>query len=132
MNPPAAAMGSSLMFEGTNGAFFILAICSFFIIGYYTVKNADQGYTFLRPAIPFFIIFFGEMIQRGAYWYIRHAINQGQEVAVPYWLAISSSVIITTGFLCFIRVYSPQSWGNMSWLISLALTVAFVVASLNI
>ena len=120
-------MQESLILEALNGAFFILALCASFVFTHYLWVKRTLGYRALGPAIGLTCVWYGEMLLRGLFWYVRDQINGGNPMMAPAWGIILGSSIITIGILCCIRVFSPENWGNKSWSISLLLAAAFVV-----
>lgn len=119
-------MKESLILELLNGAFFILALCASIVFTHYLWVKRKFGYNALTPAIALTCIFYGEMILRGMFWYVRQQLNNGIPMQQSNTVLIIGSLVITTGILCSIRVFSPTEWGNRGWVTSLIITILFL------
>lgn len=122
-------MSQSLPLELLNGALFILALCASCVFTHYLWTKRSLGYYALQPALALACIFYGETLLRGMFWFVRNQINNGVGMQQSNEILVVGSIIATVGILCSIRVFSPDSWGNKGWVVSLALTVLFLIWS---
>lgn len=122
----------SVLLEAINGDFLVLSFCSVCIFSYYIVANWKEGYLFLRPAISLWAIFLGDTILRGNFWFARHMINAGHKSFEAYSSVTMLSVFISSwALLCMIAVFSPMKWRMRSWIISVMITVFFLILTLT-
>lgn len=117
---------------GMNGALFIDLSFAFVMFGVYIGHElCANGYRMrAQAAISIEMLLLGEMILRGWFWYWRLQINWGHDVTwmdgypiVPVGMAVEM-----IGVLCLIRVFSPDHWSRMTWLVVGAMSVAVACA----
>lgn len=117
MNVPAI-----VLLENFHVSLAVAYLCAMFIFGHYLWLNRSVGYTNLRPAIALVFVWIGGLLSRLTLWQAEWSTDFSS-----VWLILSWFVLLTA-ILCCIRVFSPSSWGNKSWVISLLLILATTLA----
>lgn len=117
MNVPAV-----VLLENFHVSLAVAYLCAMFVFVHYLWNNRESGYKALRPAIALTFVWAGGLLSRAALWRVD-AIAEYSLL----WLA-TSWMILLGAILCCIRVFSPTSWGNKSWVISLSLVLIVTIA----
>jgi hypothetical protein len=122
-------MDRSIVLQIVNG---YLAVTSVFgaMIFFRYLMISPLKYEVLRPAISIFFVFFGTVVLRAPQFIARTIANMGYVVQQPNSTLIIGGIIVEGAFLCVIRVFSPEEWGQWSWIGTLLLSSLVVVASL--
>lgn len=123
-------MSKSLSLMALNGFLSVLAACAFILFIYYIVKNKSEGYYWLRPAIAFLVLWVGDMTLRAPIWWTRQLVNIGIPSYPSDTTLVVGGCITATAYLCIIRLFSRQSWGNIPWIVSFILASLFTAGSL--
>ena len=124
-------MKESILLEGMNSNFLILSVCAVLGFSFYIVKNWNEGYIFLRPAISLWGVFIGEIVLRGNFWWSRHVINGGDTTYQPaIWSTVIGSFISSWAILCMIAVFAPEKYRTRAWATSLFVSIAFTFMAL--
>src|SRR3954463_15521579 len=98
-----------------NGTLATVVVCAFFVFARYMFNNRHSSYEDLRPAIAMMSLCAAEGILRFPVFILRVLINAGYPL--DQYMNIAYSVggfVVTVGFLCIIRVFSPEKWGFWS------------------
>lgn len=124
-------MKESFLLEGMNSNFLMLSICAVIGFSLYIIKNWNEGYLFLRPAISLWGVFVGEVLLRGNFWWARHVINSGDVAYQPVmWTTVVGSLISSWAILCMIAVFAPEKYRTRAWATSLFVSVMFTFLAL--
>lgn len=123
-------MDSSISLQVINGYLSILAVCAFCIFARYIYVKWNVGYQELRPAFALITMWIGEMILRLPIFYGRTLTNAGDPQEFLDFSLIVGGFVVSAAFLCCIRVFSEESWGYYSTVVSLALSTLVVGLSL--
>jgi hypothetical protein len=115
-------MLSPLVNESMIGALFLVLLFAFTMFARYVRHEYSQrGYAErVKASVSIMTVILGEMILHGWFWVLRMQINAHHDSAVVWMRAHSIApigrAIEIVGVLCLIRVFSPDSWSQQTWL----------------
>jgi|SRR6185503_3981116 len=128
---------NSQLLEAVNAG--ILAIFSgmaFLVARYLWIEMASFGYSRLRAraAISLGAVFSGEMVKAGVIWWVRTRSNAGLPpdfiVLHQDKIILVGAAVLAIGGLCYIRIWSPRTWGEWPWIGTAFVAVLFATVGL--